>query len=214
MNKVKLDKVGLVLVIMDIVASILFLFLLPEKIPYHWDLFGNVNGWGSKYTILIIALCITGVYTLLSVVIEKIEALKSRRMVSYSILRSILILFLFFHLAVIYISFGHNLLMAKVIGAFLGLILILFGNHFPQLKQNGFIGIKTTWTIKDVNTWNATHRIGGYTALLTGAVMVILSLLLKNESALVISLIVMLIWIIFITLYSFIFYRSTVSKEK
>lgn len=214
MNRIKLDKIGIILVILDVLASVIVLSMLPERIPSHWDLYGNIDNWSSKYTIIFIALGIAAVYLLLSIGFEKVEALRNRRMVIWSILRSILVLFLFFHFAIIYIALGYNLPMTKVLGAFFGLIFVVFGNHFPQLKPNKFVGIRTTWTLKDADTWHATHRIGGYTSLLIGIVMIVLSILLRNEVALIGSFAAMIVWIIFIIVYSFTYYRSKVTKAK
>ena len=33
----------------------------------------------------------------------------------------------------------------------IGLLSIFTGNYFPTLKQNNLIGVRTSWTIKDVN---------------------------------------------------------------
>jgi uncharacterized membrane protein len=40
---------------------------LPDRIPTHFDISGNPNGWGSPNTLLLIPIVATGVYLLITV---------------------------------------------------------------------------------------------------------------------------------------------------
>lgn len=53
-----LDKLLIAAAFIALAVSFLLVFInlgaLPSKVAVHSDAFGNVNGWGSKYTLLIV----------------------------------------------------------------------------------------------------------------------------------------------------------------
>ncbi len=42
-----------------------------------------------------------------------------------------------------------------------GLLFMFIGNYLPKTKQNRTLGIRISWTLKNEENWNRTHRFGG-----------------------------------------------------
>lgn len=53
---------------------------------------------------------------------------------------------------------------------------IVLGNLLPKLRHNYTVGIKTPWTLADPENWYHTHRIAGWSMVVTGVVILATSL--------------------------------------
>jgi uncharacterized membrane protein len=58
-----------------------------------------------------------------------------------------------------------------------GVLLVVVGNYLGKARQNGFIGIKTPWTLSDAGVWDKTHRFTGRAMVLGGLALIVLGLL-------------------------------------
>jgi hypothetical protein len=69
-----------------------------------------------------------------------------------------------------------------------GVLLLAVGNYLGKARQNGFIGIKTPWTLADATVWDKTHRFTGRGMVLGGLVLMALGFLLHDGNALGLSI--------------------------
>lgn len=56
---------------------------------------------------------------------------------------------------------------------FVGILLIISGNYFPKNHINPYVGLKFPWLFHDEEGWYKTHKLGSYTWMLSGAVLII-----------------------------------------
>ena len=63
----------------------------------------------------------------------------------------------------------------------LGVTLMSVGNLLPRTRPNMALGLRTARTIADRHLWMLTHRVGGYLAVLAGAVTVGSALFLSGQ---------------------------------
>ncbi|WP_206831356.1 SdpI family protein [Alicyclobacillus fructus] len=61
-----------------------------------------------------------------------------------------------------------------------GLMFILVANVLPRLRPNGWIGVRTPWTLVDERVWNWTHRMSGQLGILAGIFIILLAWLLPS----------------------------------
>lgn len=54
---------------------------------------------------------------------------------------------------------------------------IILCNFMPQIKQNYTFGCRTPWALNDEHNWQRTQRMGGYTFVVMGIVLLVLSFL-------------------------------------
>src|SRR5262249_49354304 len=59
------------------------------------------------------------------------------------------------------VALGYKIADARVIVWCILLLLAIPGNYLPNLRPNYFVGTRTPWTLENVETWRATHRLGG-----------------------------------------------------
>jgi uncharacterized membrane protein len=142
-----------------IMASILGTFIiypnLPTLIPTHFNVAGEVDQMGAKWTVFItmlLPLIILG----LMVFLPKIDPRKrsyDKFKKAYAVSAFILTLFIVgIHWMVIAYALGYTLYIPTVMKLVMGLLLVLIGNYLPQVRQNYFYGIKTPWTLADETT--------------------------------------------------------------
>ncbi|PWL38068.1 hypothetical protein DKG77_07180 [Flagellimonas aquimarina] len=69
----KLVLIGWVIVILNFVVVLLFYFDLPETIPVHFNLKGEINGFGSKSILWIIPSISASIYMAMSILVLKMK---------------------------------------------------------------------------------------------------------------------------------------------
>lgn len=154
---------------------------LPDKVPTHWDLHGQVNGWTDKdQTFVIFYLMPTvtagvvalGLFILPFVSPQNFAVASFRRTYDY----------VFFLVAVLF-AFMYGLIQtAQVTGTMAGerwmiagifLFFALIGNVLGKVKSNFWLGVRTPWTLADPQVWERTHRVAAWWFVVVGLVGVI-----------------------------------------
>lgn len=163
MTKAKFLKEAVILAILFV--PIIFMLVvwnkLPDTIPTHWNLQGEIDGWGPKY---IYALIAVGIYVLF-LIIPKIDPRKRNYTIfsaTYYKLRLILMLFISLLSSLVMLDLLYvRLDFTKLLPASILFLLAIIGNYLTTVRSNFFIGIRTPWTIDNEEVWRKTHLLGG-----------------------------------------------------
>lgn len=191
------------------------IFFMPETLPIHWDYNWQVDGYGSRYYLLILALLPILVYygMLLTLKIDPRRKNLENRQKTYNIFRYgltcfFIVLSSFFY----YLSLNPHAQVKNILLLMLAVILIGMGNYMPKVPQNYFLGIKTPWTLANEYVWKKTHKIGGYTWIVIGFVIAAYSLFdLPYEY--IVMVVLLLGDVIFMMIYSYMIYRRVHTKN-
>jgi len=157
---------------------------LPEQVPMHWNLKGEIDNWGSKYSLIGLTFLLPVFTYVLMLVIPKIDPKKSMESMGgkYYQFKFILVAFMsVLALFIIHISKNQKLSNPNMIVILVGILFVFMGNYFKVIKQNYFIGIKTPWTIENEEVWKLTHLLAGKMWVIGGIVIVICSLVLPEN---------------------------------
>lgn len=157
---------------------------LPQKVPVHWNIHGEIDRYGEKTEMILIPVLLPLLVYLIFLVVPKIDPknklnkmgnkLNSLKFV-LTTLMSGLALFLIF-------SAQHqNFTNPNLIFVFVGLMYLVFGNYFKTIKANYFIGIRTPWTLESETVWKETHRLAGKLWLAGGLLVIISALFLDDK---------------------------------
>ncbi|MCD6453745.1 MAG: SdpI family protein, partial [Candidatus Aminicenantes bacterium] len=130
---------------------------------------------------------------------------------SYHLIFGVLLLFfaLFPLVPYLYIKGLSNL---KLINILIGVLFVFLGNYLPGIKPNYFVGIRTPWTLENETVWRKTHRVGGWSFVLIG-ILIIFSVFLPASWSTTVLLILVCAVAFFLVLYSYILWWK-ISKEK
>lgn len=156
-----------ILVLQLIIAVVTYPFL-PDQVPTHWNLAGQVNSYAPK-------LIGIGLFPLISFILLVIlrglvkmgprltrDGEGSNRFFIDITLLGVMLLMLVLQMAVVAISLGVKLDLPFVICFVISLFFIVIGNYMGKLRRNFWAGIRTPWTLTNDTTWERTHRLGGW----------------------------------------------------
>jgi len=157
-------------------GSLLVLQYLPERVPIHWDLHNQVNGWGSRW---LAALLLPGVATatylfLLAMDWGGLDFRAASRMAPATKrqLRILVLLLLGVLQAIILeATLRGGTLRGASLNACIWAFFILFGNLMPRLEPNGWAGIRIPPTLENREVWKQTHRFGGKLFVIGGTLL-------------------------------------------
>ena len=161
-------------------VSIYYYPSLPDKMPIHFDIKGNINGWAEKNIFFLTQFGIMfGLYFLITF-IPFIDPLRRRIESKYGILlifRDVVFGFMAFTFGICILSAFEGAGQPVLLGVGLGLLFFLIGNYLPKLPRNWFFGIRTPWTLSSEVIWRKTHIVGGWLFAASGLAIIFLSLL-------------------------------------
>lgn len=150
---------------------------LPERMPVHWDLHGQVNRYGSRAEG---AFGLPGLMLAMWLLLRVLPRIDPRR-ANYAkfadtydlVINSFMALIAVMHVALLGTALGWPLSMARLAPALIGLQFIILGNALPRARPNWWFGIRTPWTLSNDRVWMRTHRVGGYLLAAAGVVLLI-----------------------------------------
>ncbi len=173
--KPALEIVCFLLVIATVAAAFIVFPLLPDVVPIHWNVAGQIDGWGPSWVSAFLIPLIMAVMLLLWVVLPKIDPFKENwRAFEQHYWAFGLVLQLFsiaFYAIILSPSFGFQFNMAQVFPPAIAVLFIAIGLLLPHLKRNFFIGIRTPWTLASDKVWAKTHRFSGKLFIACGIIM-------------------------------------------
>lgn len=197
-----------IVILLPILAGLILWNQLPEQMPAHWNVSGEVDGWSSKAfavfgfpSILLAAqwLCMLGSYA-----DPKKENHPAK--ILHLVLWIIPVLSVVLHTIMYAVALGREVRVEVVMPVLIGLIFAIIGNYLPKCKQNYTIGIKIPWTLSSEENWNKTHRFAGRLWTVCGLAIMLTGFL----GGFVIFFGVALLMVIAPLVYSYVLYRKGV----
>ena len=162
-----------------IVAAFFIYPHLPEQVPIHWNLKGEVDSYaGRTLGAFLMPFIVLGVY-LMMILLPVIDPRRDnyfRFRNAYRLMRWILVLFLGgLYVLTMLFSLGYDVNISMIVKAGVALLLTVIGNFMGQFRHNYFVGIKTPWTLANEEVWQQTHRLGGRIWVLGGLICLAMS---------------------------------------
>lgn len=138
---------------------------LPDAIPMHWNVSGQVDRWGGRYSAFLVPLLTLG----LGAVLVALPAIDPKRDnyekfgTAYRAFRLVFNLFMLGMTGItLYAAYRPNVVKTGVlVPVAVGALFCVLGNYMPKFKHNYFVGIKTPWTLASESVWRSTHRLAG-----------------------------------------------------
>ena len=178
---------------------------LPDPMPSHWNMAGEVDGWSSKtMTVLGMPAFMAAIHWF-CVLATGADPKKQNH--SEKIMKMIFWLVPLISVVMTSMSYcaalGVNVRVEQIVPVVLGLVFVIIGNYLPKCKQSYTIGIKIPWTLNSEENWNRTHRLAGRVWVVCGLVMMVTAFVGGFWLFMVVTLAMVLVPV----LYSYILYR-------
>ena len=200
------------LVILLFAVSAFFYPQLPDKLASHWNAAGQADGYSSKFWGLFLLPIISIAFTLLLVLIPKIDPLKANieqfKGYYYGFIVVFLVFFLYLHVLTIIFNLGYMLNMTLFLIPAFATLFYFIGVMISKAKRNYFIGIRTPWTLASDSVWDKTHALGG--KLFKLAAIISLIGMLFGQYAIWFMLVPVMLSSVFIVVYSYLLFRKEV----
>ena len=207
---IKKNKVTLVIttliMLLPMLVGLLLWNKLPDQIPTHWDINGEIDGWSSK------AFAVFGFPCLLLAVhwLCMFASCADPKSKNYHHKMIALVLWicpvlgLVLNSIVYATALGYQLSVEIIMPLLTGLMFIIVGNLLPKCRQSYTMGIKLPWTLHNEENWNKTHRFGGK-VWVAGGVITMATAFVGSFWLLMGVLVVM---VAAPTLYSYLYYKK------
>lgn len=164
---------SLIIAIAILIINFIAYPFLPNKVPVHWGLNGDVDRYGSKMEQLImsgIPLLLVLFFNLIPSIDPRKESFKLHTK-AYSIVNLLVIIFISgLNLLAIISALGYNMHFSIILPILLGILFIGMGNYMSQIRPNYFFGFRTPWALASEQVWKKTHRFGGLVFCITGII--------------------------------------------
>lgn len=150
---------------------------LPARIPTHWGMSGEPDGWMARwpgaFILPIIAFAAWGLLRVIPRIDPRGEHYEEFRETYWIFLNSLVV---FVALLQVF-SYGTALEwpigMERGIFVAIGALFLMVGNVLPRLRSTWWIGIRTPWTLDSDEVWRSTHRLGGRTFMAGGLIILL-----------------------------------------
>lgn len=181
---------------------------LPEQIPTHWNIHGEVDDYTAKpWGVIILPLAAIFSFAIMRI-IPAISPRGFRTDKFLDVINVFTVTIVGFMSAVAILVLleanGQNVRINEMIFAGVGLMFIVLGNYMGKVRKNFFIGIRTPWTLASDEVWSRTHRLGGRAFMLLGVFM-LLNVFVRFPPGVLIASIVAIALVPII--YSYVLYR-------
>lgn len=200
-----------VIILLPVVVGLLLWDKLPEKVPFHWGVDGQVDGWASKpmavFFLPPFMLAMQWFCMLMTGLDPKAKDITETKMMGL-VLWIIPVLNLFLHVMVWLAAFGREINMAAIMPLFMGVLFVVIGNYLPKCKQSYTMGIKLPWTLDDEENWNKTHRLAGK-IWVAGGLLTMPCALLSGVWAFIVMMSILVVMCAIPTVYSYQYYKKS-----
>ena len=198
--------------LIPVLVGLLLWDRLPDPMPTHWNIDGEVDGWSSKpFTVfglpaLMIALQWVCIFA--STADPKYNNYNQKMIkLALWICPAIGLLLC----GMVYpAALGYPVPVETVMPLFMGVLFMVVGNWMPKCKQTYTMGIKLPWTLDSEENWNATHRFGGKVWFFGG----VLTMFTAFWGSFWLLMAILAAMVILPTVYSYLYFRKEQERNK
>ena len=204
-----------VIILLPMVIGLLLWDKLPDQVPYHWGVNGEVDGWATKtqavFLMPLFMFAMQWFCTLMTGLDPKAKNATESKLMGL-VLWIIPVLNLFLHVMVYLAAFGRKVDMAAIMPLFMGALFVIIGNYLPKCKQSYTLGIKLPWTLSDEENWNKTHRLAGK-LWVAGGLLCMPCALLSGVWSFIVMMSILVVMCAVPTVYSYRLYKKNKTDE-
>jgi uncharacterized membrane protein len=211
---------AIVVAAITVVSAWAWLVLPPDaRVPIHWGVDGQVNGWAPKSIgLFLVPALLVGVVAIFWAipVIEPRRAniVKSTRAYE-AIWISVVVMLAGIHTIAVAVALGATIDMTLVVFVGVGLLFIVIGNYLPKVRSNYLMGIRTPWTLTSERSWDLTHRAGGRLFVFEGLVFILLGFVRPSAEVLLVAMLGgIALMLVFLFAYSYRVWKADPAKRQ
>lgn len=200
----------LVMIALAFIAGIALYYQMPDPMPAHWNVAGEVDGYMPRFWgLFMMPLILVGIF-LIYLVIPRIDPLKANIAAfikEFNLMMVLLAGFMFYvYILTLLWPLGFQFDMTLMILPAMGALFIAIGFLIGNARRNYFVGIRTPWTLNSDTVWAKTHRLGKWTFIAAGVISIFTAFL--GETGFWIFFIALLLAAFVPVVYSYFLWKS------
>lgn len=189
---VSLKNPNFVIPVISTLFAVIMLFKLPDIVPSHFNLSGEVDGYGSKYHILVLPGATWFVWF--------VSILEKEKNQLIHLLINVFLLYLEIIVVKSTIAPDTNVVQFVFVG--FGLVIACLGFLLPNSSRSFLSGVRTKKSLSSEEEWEKTNKFGGRISIFAGIAMIICSLFVDGAIGIVLSLMFFVAIPVVILIYS------------
>lgn len=170
---------GTVLLFIAVAMSVWAYPLLPDRVPTHWNLAGQVNGYSSRVFAVSFVPALLAVTWVLMLVLPAISprgfSLGESAGTFYIAMLAMLALLCVVHWMILRSAVTHEMPSLTILLASVGALFVVLGVLVTKAKKNFWFGMRTPWTLASDEVWARTNQFGGRLMVAGGALTMLAS---------------------------------------
>ena len=204
------------LMLISLIITAVSLVFMPDKVPTHYNIAGQIDHYGTKYLYLLFP-CVTIAMGVFFLFIARCNRKKEDHVgEKVAIWTAILTLILFNVISILFLyntmPFSNEVdvikILYKISAIGLGAILIIVGGILPQLKRNMLTGFRTKWNIKNERVWQKSQQFGVVIAITCGLCMMIVGILFDGFYVILFSVLLLILNTVISYFATYIIYKN------
>lgn len=175
---------------------------MPESVPMHYDMAGNVDRWGSRYENLIFPVVILVLAVFMSLLIgyyerkankteddkERAGSLSNAKIIgivgtAMSAMFGVLQCFILYgaYTGAKAETESATVDIGRISCILLGVLFIVLGNFMTKTRINGTVGVRISWSMYNDNTWRKSNRFGAFAIIIAGFLTIVTAVIVKSS---------------------------------
>jgi uncharacterized membrane protein len=149
---------------------------LPERVPIHWNIHGEPDGWTDKHNLWMTFLLLPGAMAAMTGLTLLLPWLSPRHFevdafkATYGYIMTLAVgLMGYLQMVILWTTFQQRLQTQLLFGGMF-LFFALIGNVLGRVRRNFWMGVRTPWTLASDAVWIQTHRLTAWLFVAMGVI--------------------------------------------
>lgn len=184
---------------------------LPEKVPTHWNIRGEIDGYGAKqwaaFLSPAIMVALLGLFRLLPWLSPRSFEVDRFRTTYVWIAMLATALLAYIHALTLWAAFYQEFDVSRALVSGICIFFALLGNVLGKVRRNFWVGVRTPWTLASERVWIDTHRLAARLMTAAGVLGAAIALVASRIPAFAIPFGLIMLSALSPVIYSLIHYK-------
>ena len=203
--------------IASIFVTLFLITLMPDEVPMHYNMSGQVDRYGSKFENLFLSIfpiAISLLFFFLAKSEKKRGSSKNERvlLIAGNGVELLLLCFIILDMSKSISQAMNESTLVKGLSMLMGLVFCFMAFLLPQAERNSVFGIRTRWSLSDDLVWAESQKKSSFVFAISGLLLVIFSYVLKGFFCVVCIFAVSILACAIVTIITYAVWRKNKKK--